>query len=349
MKAENNMEKNELMNVEKQEMVTKIKNEIVVNYDSISKYGNEVSKKLTDFSTDILKTVKVKDSPEVEDLLLSLVGKLNAIDCNSLSPKKKGFFSKLFGGQDIETFIAKYETAYQFISGVTKKLSQAEYALSKDVEVCNDYIAQNREYIEELDLYIEAGNQKLSEVKAELEEERKKLNKEDMLAVQEFSLKESEINMFERKLHNLGIQRMVAIQNIPQLMLIRDGDVVLVEKIKSSIETSIPLWESQMVIAIQIMRQENGAKLVKSITDTNNELLKRNAELLKSSTTAVAVELERSIVDLETLKNTNNKLIETIQEIRSIRDNGIKSRAAVALELQGLQTKLIETSIEKAR
>jgi len=159
------------------------------------------------------------------------------------------------------------------------------------------------------------------------------------------SLKESELNMFERKIHNLELQRMVAIQNIPQLMLIRDGDAVLVEKIQSSIDTSIPLWESQMVIAIQTMRQQNGAKLVKSITDTNNELLRRNSELLKTSTTSVAIELERDIVDLETLKETNNNLIATIEEIRSIRQNGIKNRASVVGELVDLQHRLIETSI----
>lgn len=339
-------DKNELMEVEKNEIITKIKNEIVLDYNNISKYGNDVSKKLTEFSTEILKSVKVKDSPEVEELLLTLVGELNSIDCTSLSPKKKGFLSKLFGGQDVQTFIAKYENVHQFITGVTKKLSQAEYTLSKDIEVCNEYIVQNREYISELDLYIEAGKQKLDEVREAFKVEKANLNKDDMLGAQELSLKESEINMLERKVHNLEIQRMVAIQNIPQLMLIRDGDAVLIEKINSSIDTSIPLWESQMVIAIQTMKQEQGAKLVKSITDTNNELLKRNSELLKNSTTAVAVELERDIVDLETLKSTNNNLIATIQEIRNIRENGIKSRQAVALELQNLQTKLIETSID---
>lgn len=340
---------NELTTVQKEEMITKIKGDIVLDYNEISKYGNEVSKKLTDFSTEILKSVKVKDSPEVEELLLTLVGELNSIDCTALTPKKKNVFSKLFGGQDAKTFIAKYETVHQFITGVTKKLSQAEYSLSKDIEICNEYIVRNREYIAELDLYIEAGKQKLEEVKIDFEKQRAALDKEDLLGAQELSLKESEINMLERKVHNLGIQRMVAIQNIPQLMLIRDGDAVLVEKINSSIDTSIPLWESQMVIAIQTMKQQNGAKLVKSITDTNNELLKRNSELLKSSTTAVAIELERDIVDLETLKTTHNNLITTIQEIRTIRDNGIKKREAVAIELQGLQTKLIESSLNTSK
>lgn len=333
----------ELMNQEKEEMITNIKNEIVLEHNAISKYGNDVSKKLTNFSTEILKSVKLKDSPEVEELLLSLVGELNSIDCTTLVQKKKGFFSKLFKNNDTQTFIARYESVHSFISDVTKQLSQAEYALSKDIDTCNEYIEQNREYINELDLYIEAGKQKLVEEKAKFEEEKLNLDKDDMLAAQELSLKESEINMFERKVHNLEVQRMVAIQNIPQLMLIKDGDAVLVEKINSSIDTSIPLWESQMVIAIQTMRQQNGAKLVKSITDTNNELLKKNAEMLKSSTTSVAVELERDIVDLDTLKQTNQALIDTIQEIRKIREDGEKQRVAVATELQGLQTKLIES------
>lgn len=342
-------EKTELSVVEKQEMISKIKSEIVLEHNNISKYGNEVSRKLTDFSTEILKSVKVKDSPEVEELLLSLVGELNSIDCTALTTKKKGFLAKLFGDKDPEQFLAKYETVHSFISGVTKKLSQAEYTLSKDINVCNEYIAQNREYIQELDLYIEAGQQKLEEVKVEYEKEKAALEPDDMLGSQELALKESEIKMFERKVHNLGIQRMVAIQNIPQLMLIRDGDAVLVEKINSSIDTSIPLWESQMVIAIQTMRQQNGAKLVKSITDTNNELLKRNSELLKTSTTAVAVELERDIVDLETLKATNENLISTIQEIRQIRENGAKNREQVAKELASLQSKLIDSTVERSR
>lgn len=338
---------NELAVANRNEMVAKVKNEIAINHTSISKYGDDVSRKLTEFSTEILKSVKVKDSPEVEELLLTLVGELNSIDCTALTPKKKSFLSKLFGGNDAETFIARYENVHQFISGVTKKLSQAEYSLSKDIEICNEYIEQNREYITELDIYIEAGKQKLEEIKTDLEYEKRMADNDDILTANEIALKESEINMFARKIHNLEIQRMVAIQNIPQLRLIRDGDAVLIEKINSSINTSIPLWESQMVIAIQTMKQQNGAKLVKSITDTNNELLRRNSELLKSSTTAVAIELERDIVDLETLKTTNNNLIATIQEIRKIRENGEKSREAVVAELQGLQTKLIESSIEK--
>lgn len=341
----------ELTLQQKQEMqvqVDRIKNEISFDHKSISKYGNEVSKKLTNFSTEILKAAKVKDAPEVEELLISLVGQLNSIDCNSLQPKKKGLLSKLFGGQDPQTFIARYESVHSFISDVTKKLSQAEYTLTKDISVCEQYIEQNRNYIAELDLYIEAGNQKLAEKKEEFEERKAALDENDLLGAQELSLLESDITMFERKVHNLAIQRMVAIQNIPQLMLIKDGDAVLVEKINSSIDTSIPLWESQMVIAIQTMRQQNGAKLVKSITDTNNELLKRNSELLKQSTTSVAVELERDIVDLDTLKQTNENLISTIQEIRQIRENGVKEREAVALELQNLQNQLIETTMDSA-
>ncbi len=343
------MTKNELTLMEqkqRQELVESVKNSIALDHASISKYGSEVSSKLTDFSTEILKSVKVKDSPEVEELLLTLVGELNSIDCNSLTQKKKGFLSKFFGNQDPQQFIAKYESVHSFIAGVTKKLSQAEYTLGKDIEVCEEYIQQNRQYINELDVYIEAGNQYLAEAKAEYEKQKAELDKNDLLAAQELQLLESDINMFERKVHNLNVQRMVAIQNIPQLMLIRDGDAVLVEKINASIDTSIPLWESQMVIAIQVMRQQNGAKLVKSITDTNNELLKRNAELLKQSTTAVAIELERDIVDLDTLKQTNESLISTIQEIRQIRQNGQKEREAVAKELQGLQTKLIETTMD---
>lgn len=330
---------------EKQAAIATIKDTISLEHNAISKYGNNISTKLTDFSSEILKTVKVKDSPEVEELLLSLVGQLNSIDCKSLQQKKPNLLQRLLGKQDPATFIAKYESIDSFIGGIVEKLSQAEFSLGKDIETYEAYLEQNRTYIAELDLYIEAGKEFIEESKADYERMKGEVDETDMLAVNELSVLESQIRQFERKVHNLDIQRTVAIQNIPQLMLIKDGDAVLVEKINASIETSIPLWESQMVIAIGILRQENGAKLVKSITDTNNELLKKNADMLKSSTVAVARELERDIVDLETLQHTNEKLISTIQEIREIRNNGQKEREAVAQELTNMQQRLIETTM----
>lgn len=339
------MGKNEI-SIQRQAVIEEIKSTITLDNKSISSYGATVGSKLTEFSTEILKSVKVKDSPEVEDLILQLVGQLNSIDCNALQPKKKGLLAKLFGGEDPKNFIAKYESVHAFITGVATKLSQAEYTLGKDIEVCESYLKTNKEYIGELDLYIEAGNQFLEQAKAEYLDRKSRINEDtDVLEAQELQVLENDIDTFERKIHALEIQRMVAIQNIPQLLLVKQGDAVLVEKIKSSIDTSIPLWESQMVIAIQTMRQQQGAKLVKAVTDTNNELLRRNAQLLKQSTTAVAKELERDIVDLDTLKNTNDMLISTFSEIRQIREDGAKKRAAVAVELQNLQAKMIESTV----
>lgn len=328
--------------LQKQQAVADIKSKISLDYGTIAKYGNGISSKLTDFSSAILESVKVKDNPEVENLLLTLIGELNTIDCTTLQTRKRSLFQKITGKNDPSEFIAKYESVHSFIQGVIDKLQKAEFQLGKDVGICEDYIEQNRQYIEELDIFIEAGQEYIKEAREDYEKVKAEANPDDMLAAQELAMYDSQIRQFENKVHNLTVQRMVAIQNIPQLMLIKDGDVALVEKINASINTSIPMWESQMVIAVQILRQQNGAKLAKSVTDVNNELLKRNAELLKQSTTAVAMELERDIVDISTLQQTNAKLIETVKEIRQIRDNGQKERKAVAEELSNLQHQLIE-------
>ena len=172
------------------------------------------------------------------------------------------------------------------------------------------------------------------------------LDTSDMLAVQEVAMRESELSNFERKVHNMEIQRTIAIQNIPQLLILKQGDAVLVEKIDDSINSAIPLWESQMVIAINTMRQQAGVKIQKSVTDTTNKLLVQNSEALKQSAIGVAKELERDIVDIDTLKKSNENLIETLREIKTIRANGIKERDQTIAELKSIQSRLNQAMIE---
>jgi uncharacterized protein YaaN involved in tellurite resistance len=214
--------------------------------------------------------------------------------------------------------------------------------LKKDIEVCNRYLEQNLEYINELDNYILAGKVKVDEERISLEEDRKTLDSSDMLNVHNFNARENEIDRLDRKIHDLELMRGIAVQNIPQIMLIRDGDGVLIEKIQSSINSAIPLWESQMVIAIQLMRQKGALAIQKGVADTTNNLISKNSELLKSGSVEVAKELERGIIDIDVLKKNSDNLIKTLEAIRTVRQEGKENRLKATQELAVLQTKLNE-------
>lgn len=331
---------------EKKQEVIAIKDSIRFDHESISTYSQETTRKLTEFSSRILETAKVKDSPEVEGMIMDLMTELNTLDGETLSTRKPSFFGKLFRTNELKSFITKYESVASVISEVRNKLEQAEYQLRKDIKVSETYLENNREYIMELDKYILAAEMRLDEEHRALDEIRQTLDPSDMLAVQDVALRESELNNFERKVHNMKLQRTIAIQNIPQLLILKQGDAVLVDKIDDSINSAIPLWESQMVIAINTMRQQAGVKIQKSVTDTTNKLLAQNSEALKNSAIAVATELERDIVDIDTLKKSNENLIETLKEIKNIRANGIKERDQTIAELANIQSRLNQALID---
>lgn len=331
---------------EKQAEIIEIKNNIKFDHESISTYSQGVSKKLTDFSTQILDSVKIKDSPEVETMLIQLMTELDALDTETLIERKPSLFRKLFKTNELKTFVMKYESVASIISEVKNKLEQAEYQLRKDIKTSEQYLDKNKEYIEELDKYILAAKLRLQEEQENINAMKLTLDKSDLLQVQEIAIREAEVNSFSRKVHNMELQRTIAIQNIPQLLILKQGDAVLVEKINDSINSAIPLWESQMVIAIQAMRQESGVKLSKSVSDTTNRLLLQNSEALKQSAIGVATELERDIVDIETLKKSNENLISTLKEIKTIRENGTRKRENTVQELAALQLQLNQVLIE---
>lgn len=332
---------------EKQQEILNIKNSIRFDNESIATYSQGVSKKLTDFSGKILDTVKLKDSPEIETLLVELMGELDTLDTTSLMEKRHSFLHKLFKSNELKTFIMKYDSVAQIISSVKAKLEQAEYQLRKDIKTTEMYLQNNAEYIEELDKYIIAAKLKINEEENIITEMKSTADNEDLLQVQEIAIRDSELASFKRKIHNLELQRTIAIQNIPQLLILKQGDSVLVEKINDSIASTIPLWESQMVIAITTLRQESGVKLSKSVTDTTNKILLQNSEALKQSAIGVATELERDIVDIDTLKKSNENLIQTFKEIREIRAEGARKRDESYHELQELQIKLNDVLLKK--
>lgn len=339
----------EALTPENKERVIKIKDGIQLNQEYTLGYGIEASRRLSDFSTDLLNSIKLKDSPEVEGIITELMTGLNSIDPNTLMENKGGLFSRIFGkskNEQLSTFVAKYDTIQKVIDKAKVRLEEANFSLKKDIEMCGKNLSINLEYIKELDMYIMAGKLKSKEEHEKLDMESLHIDSSDVLEVQDFNIRKNELERFDRKLHDLFIVREVAIQNIPQLMLIQDGDGILIEKIQTSINSAIPLWESQMMIAITLVRQKGALQLQQQVRNTTNKLLERNSEMLKSGSIEIAKELETGIVDVEVLKKCSNNLIETLTEIKDIRANGAIEREKVENELQRLQTSLGQKLIE---
>lgn len=322
--------------------IINIKNSISLDYESTLEFASSASKSLTEFSSDLLKTMKVKDTPEVEGLITELLAGLEKVDANTLMETKPSFFKRLFRVDELKQFIVRYDDVASVIDGVKGKLEQSNFQLKKDIEVCNKYLEQNLQYINELDNFIMAGKIKVEEERKVLRAEEGTLDSTDMLEVHNFNAHQNEVDRLDRKVHDLMLMRGIAVQNIPQIMLIRDGDGVLIEKIQASINSAIPLWESQMVIAIQLMRQKGALAIQKGVTNTTNNLIAKNSELLKSGSIEVAKELERGIVDIDVLKKNSENLIKTLETIRSIREEGRENREKATQELAALQVKLNE-------
>lgn len=326
-----------------QNEIMNIKNNILLNHEDIFAYSQEITNKLSEMSTRILDSIKENTIPDTESMFLELMNQLNQIDTMD---SKKNLFRKLFKKTNIDTLLTRYESVSVVVSEVKNKLIQTEYQLKKDIKISEKFLENNFEYIQELDKYIAAGIIKINEEENSITCKKLEIDKEDLLAVQELSMRESNLNTFKRKIHNLKLQRAISIQNISQLMLLKDGNTVLIEKIEDSINSVIPLWQSQIVISIQTMRQDNGAKLQQSVSNATNTLLRQNAKALKESTVAVATELEKDIVDIDTLKYSNEQLISTISNIKEIKEIGEEKRNEVIDELAKLHLQLNQTLLE---
>lgn len=326
-----------------QNEIMNIKNNILLNHEDIFAYSQEITNKLSEMSTRILDSIKENTIPDTESMFLELMNQLNQIDTMD---SKKNLFQKLLKKTNIDTLLTRYESVSVVVSEVKNKLIQTEYQLKKDIKISEKFLENNFEYIQELDKYIAAGIIKINEEENAIACKKLEIDNKDLLAVQELSMRESNLNTFKRKIHNLKLQRAISIQNISQLMLLKDGNTVLIEKIEDSINSVIPLWQSQIVISIQTMRQDNGAKLQQSVSNATNTLLRQNAKALKESTVAVATELEKDIVDIDTLKYSNEQLISTISNIKEIKEIGEEKRNEVIDELAKLHLQLNQTLLE---
>lgn len=331
-----------------QKMVDDFSEKIDLNDSGIIlQYGSAAQKKIADFSDNALKGVRTKDLGEVGNMITDLVAELKGF--NIEPEEKKGFFS-IFkkAGSGIAKLKTKYDKVEVNVDRITGVLEDHQNQLLTDIVMLDKMYENNLSYFKELTMYILAGKKKLKQERAttlvELEEKAKTSGlAEDAQAANDFA---NLCDRFEKKLHDLEMTRTISIQMAPQIRLIQNGDTLMAEKIQSTINNTIPLWKNQMVLALGLAHSKAAVEAQREVSDLTNELLKKNAEALKTGTVAIAEESERSIVDIETVRYTNEQLISTLDEVLRIADEGRAKRLAAENEMimieNELKTKLLD-------
>ena len=311
----------------------------LTNSAMVLQYGAGTQKKMADFSESALENVRSKDLGEVGDLLTGVVTELKSFD----EEEEKGLFG-IFkkASNKIESMKAKYAKAEANVNEIVTVLEKHQVQLMKDTALLDKMYELNLTYFKELSMYILAGKKKLEEVRgtqlAELTQKAQLSGlPEDAQAARDL---ESMCLRFEKKIHDLELTRMISIQTAPQIRLVQNNDTQMVEKIQSTIVNTIPLWKSQMVLALGVEHSAQAVEAQRKVTDMTNELLKKNAEKLKMATVETAKASERGIVDIETLKTTNESLISTLDEVMNIQREGREKRQAVEAELRNMEAEL---------
>lgn len=332
---------------EEQKMVDDFAAQIdLTNTQQVLQYGAGCQKKIADFSETALSSVRTKDMGEVGEMLTQVVAELKSIEDGEESKGFLGVFKKK--ANQLSNLKAKYDKAEVNVNKISEALENHQITLLKDVAMLDKMYELNLNYFKELSMYILAGKQKLKEaVEKELpalvEKAEKSKLPEDTQAARDFS---EMCNRFEKKIHDLELTRMVSLQMAPQIRLIQNNDTVMSDKIQSTLVNTIPLWKSQMVIAIGLSHSTDAAKAQHEVSDMTNELLKRNAENLKTATVETARESERGIVDIETLQSTNQTLIGTLDEVLKIQEEGREKRRNAEAELQKIESEMREKLLE---
>ena len=318
----------------------------IENTNQILQYGAGTQKKMADFSDTALENVKMQDLGEIGDLITNVVGELRDFDAQDDGGRFFGFFKKQ--SSKIENLKNKYDKAEVSIEKITDSLQQHQVRLLKDSAMLDKMYEQNLNYFKELTMYILAGKKKLEETRnGKLEELKNKAMMsglpEDAQAARDLDEK---CNRFEKKLHDLELTRTIAMQTAPQIRLIQNNDTVMVEKIQTTIVNTIPLWKSQMVLALGIAHSAEATQAQRQVTDITNELLRKNAERLHTATVEIAKESERGIVDLETLQKTNADLIQTLDDVMRIQMEGRQKRQAAESEMRRMEDELKRKLLE---
>ena len=332
---------------EEKKMVDQFVDKIeITNSNSILQYGVGAQKKISDFSETALNNVKTKDLGEVGEMLSNVVHELKNFEDSEEKKGILGFFKK--GKDKISQMKIKYDKVEDNINKMCNTLEKHQIQLLKDIAMLDKMYEINKVYFKELSMYILAGKKKLQKLeKEELPKLQEKARKsglpQDAQEVNDFI---SLCNRFEKKIHDLELTKMISLQMAPQIRLIQNNDSLMSEKIQSTIVNTIPLWKSQIVLALGVAHSTNAAKVQREVTDMTNELLRKNAEILKTSTIETAKESERGIVDVDTLRITNESLISTLDEILHIQTEGRQKRKEAELELRNIEDQLKNKLLE---
>ena len=334
---------------EEQKMVDDFAEKIdITNSQMVLQYGAASQKKLSDFSDTALSRVRTKDMGETGKLITDLIGELQGFDATEESSQKGifGFFKKK--ANDLEELKVKYDKADVNVERIKAQLEDHQVVLMKDIAMLDKMYQLNLVYFKELSMYILAGRKKLQQVRdTDLKTAQEKAQRtglpEDAQAARDLA---DQCDRFEKKLYDLELTRNISIQMGPQIRLIQSNDTMMAEKIQTTIVNTIPLWKNQMVLALGMAHSQQAMQAERAVTDATNELLKKNAATLKQGTIEIAKESERGVVDIETLKQTNQQLISTLDELNKIRADGKAKRAAAEQELGRIEGELKQKLLE---
>lgn len=372
LKVEQKVNKESLEGLVKETEITEQKIEKSLNYDELTQeekiaidefnsqldltdaaqilqYGASTQEKISKFSDTILEDVRTRNAGEVGDQLANLVGQIKSFD-REVGGEKKGLLSKLFSNarREFDSLVAKYNKIEKNIDTIEDSLKKDRIQMLKDITIFDEMYEKNLEYFKEISLYIIAGDKKIKELREvelpKLQEAAKQSG--DQLDVQKVNDMEALINRFEKKIYDLKTTRIISIQMAPQIRLLQSNDAELVEKIQSSITNTIPLWKNQMVLALGLNNAKQALKSQQAVSQLTNDMLVKNSETLKQGSIDIAKESERAIVDVETLQKTNQNLIETLDSVIKIHEEGRTKRAEAEKTLQNIEKELKDKMLE---
>ena len=354
-KIEKSLNYDELSKEEK-EAIEEFNQKLDINDSTqILQYGAAAQEKISKFSDSILEDVKTRNTGEVGDLLANLVSQIKSFDKDVSGTNKKGILGKMFSSakKEFDFIVAKYSKIEKNIDTIEGGLEKDKLQMLKDITVFDTMYDKNLEYFKEISLYIIAGERKLEELREKELPRLKEIAEKsgDQLDVQKVNDLEALINRFEKKIYDLKTTRIISIQMAPQIRLLQNNEAELVEKIQSSITNTIPLWKNQMVLALGINNAKQALKSQQAVSKLTNEMLIKNSETLKQGSIDIAKESERAIVDVETLQKTNQDLIETLDAVIKIHEEGRVKRAEAEKTLEEiekeLKAKMLEIHVKK--
>ncbi|MFA1714808.1 toxic anion resistance protein [Peribacillus frigoritolerans] len=320
------------------------------NHQAMISYGTPAQSKLLTFSNSMLEHVQKKDVGEVGSIINDLMKKLNELSPDELKPDKPSFFARMFGklSGSVQEVLSKYQKTGAQIDRISVKLDRSKNILLSDIVILEKLYETNKEYFQALNVYIAAGEIKLEEIHGKTIPELRKSaeSSNDQMKFQEVNDMLQFAERLDKRLHDLKLSREITIQSAPQIRLIQNTNQALVEKIQSSIMTAIPLWKNQVAIALTLIRQRHAVEAQKQVSKTTNDLLLKNSEMLKTNTIETAKENERGLVDIETLKKTQDNLIFTLEETMRIQEEGRHKRRQAEQELASMENELKQKLLE---